>query len=484
MEAMTRTLLDSLTIPAKDHLHIVEIGTGYGDGTTAYIHAYFTARGTPFTLHSYEGVPDCYAKASARWKTVPNVEIIPKFFCNKRDIRDFVLPNCRDDAPPLTREHYIKDYASILQTGSFVDTLSYIPDIVVIDVWRFCHVAVVKKLAEVCSPETQIIMEDDFKVYGETEILQSYFSLLDLKRFDGNGTSEVWNFISFRLIVPEVLYYNHLPLLADHILDFPRSAYGTIKPKHNYPTFVPSAVQARDVVFVKTDLLPLFFRDLFPRIRAPFYLLTGVAGLDVSPTFQQYLDSPLIIKWIGCNLWEHPKAFPIPIGFEENERRRGGEAEGEGGDQDTLRTVLATRKPFEEKINRLLVTYLGKTHATRAAVLDPLQDKDFVDYAPKLPFHEYMERINDYRFVLCPRGAGTDTHRFWEVLLAGSIPVLERNGLSHLYSQFPCILVNSLSELTQEHLDSFVVDPEKEARILQYLRIRDFNALIRREVGR
>lgn len=282
-----------------------------------------------------------------------------------------------------------------------------------------------------------------------------------------------------------LLYYNHLPLLADHILDFPPHAYAPIKPRHSSPPFRPETVQFGDVVFVKTDLLSVFFERAFPVIRRPFYLLTGVAGLDVDPKFQFYLNSQKIIKWIGCNLvWQHPKAFPIPIGFEEMERRRGGEAPGWGGDQEILGNALNNRTPFEKKISKLLVTYLGSTHASRTGILDPLKEADFVDYAPKLPFDEYMSRINDYKFVLCPRGAGTDTHRFWEVLLAGSVPVVERTGLAYFYQTFPCILVDHFGQVTRELLDSFVMDETKAARVLQYLRLADFDSLIRKEVGR
>lgn len=36
----------------------------------------------------------------------------------------------------------------------------------------------------------------------------------------------------------------------------------------------------------------------------------------------------------------------------------------------------------------------------------------------------------DFLFVACPRGNGTDTHRFWETLYRGSIPVVKRSKWS------------------------------------------------------
>jgi hypothetical protein len=41
-----------------------------------------------------------------------------------------------------------------------------------------------------------------------------------------------------------------------------------------------------------------------------------------------------------------------------------------------------------------------------------------------------------YRYVACPRGNGTDTHRFWETLYRGSIPVVKRNRWSESIEDF------------------------------------------------
>ena len=52
--------------------------------------------------------------------------------------------------------------------------------------------------------------------------------------------------------------------------------------------------------------------------------------------------------------------------------------------------------------------------------------------------------------VMCPRGAGMDTHRFWECLLVGAIPVvLEKDHSARLAKQWklPSIVVESWSDL-------------------------------------
>jgi hypothetical protein len=38
---------------------------------------------------------------------------------------------------------------------------------------------------------------------------------------------------------------------------------------------------------------------------------------------------------------------------------------------------------------------------------------------------------SEYKFIACPRGNGTDTHRFWETLYRGSIPVVKESRWSN-----------------------------------------------------
>jgi len=41
---------------------------------------------------------------------------------------------------------------------------------------------------------------------------------------------------------------------------------------------------------------------------------------------------------------------------------------------------------------------------------------------------QYLREMRDCRLVVCPRGNGLDTHRFWEALYVGAIPIVLRNS--------------------------------------------------------
>jgi hypothetical protein len=265
------------------------------------------------------------------------------------------------------------------------------------------------------------------------------------------------------------LFYNYLPKLADHILDV---KYNNRKVHHSYPKFIIENIKDNDIIFVKTDLLRFFFKNYYPKIKTHFYLITGVAGKDVDDIFIKYLNENKIIKWIGCNIvFEHPKILKIPIGFEENELA--------GGDQQLLKTVYYNKLNIHTKKKKMLITPIGNTHKSRNNIINTFNNKEYVDILTnRLPFDSYIKKLDEYKYVLCPRGLGTDTHRFWECLLVGSIPVVETSGLDSLYSKFPCIIVQSFKDINEAILQSYKATPEQNENINKYLFIEHFNTLI------
>jgi hypothetical protein len=266
------------------------------------------------------------------------------------------------------------------------------------------------------------------------------------------------------------IFYNFLPSISDHIIDV---KYRNRKVHHNYPPFIIDNIKDGDTIFVKTDFLPDFFNNKFNLIKSKFFLITGVAGLDVDIKFKKYLESDKIIKWLGTNIpFKHEKIVKLPIGFQENELP--------GGNQNLLRKLYNIKSLFSNKKNKLLVTNMGKTHNSRNKINDIFIDKHFVDILKdRLDFENFVNKINEYKFVLAPRGRGNDTHRFWEILLVGSVPVVETSGLDDLYNKFPCIIVSDFKDVNENLLNNFKIDMEKIKNIETYLFVENIIKLIK-----
>jgi hypothetical protein len=248
---------------------------------------------------------------------------------------------------------------------------------------------------------------------------------------------------------PRHLSYNRLPLLANVVYDIQYAGTGVV-PQHTYPYHEP--LTRGDVVFVKTDLLSWFFRHR--TVSAPITLVTGVSDLSPTPDeARQILDTPMITKWIGCNILQsHPKIVKLPIGV--------GELGRINGDHDTLVRLHAERVPWAAKSDTLCIPYHGDTHGGRA--LTPT--------LPRLDFQDYMQALSAHKFVVCQRGNGVDTHRVCETLLMGSVPVIEHSGLDDMYEQWPCLLVNSVNEVDTS---SFVWDEARYEAFLDVMWLRD-----------
>jgi len=60
---------------------------------------------------------------------------------------------------------------------------------------------------------------------------------------------------------------------------------------------------------------------------------------------------------------------------------------------------------------------------------------------------QWHETLGDHRLVLCPRGNGLDTHRAWETLYIGRIPVVAASAMDAVFERLPVIILGSWDEL-------------------------------------
>lgn len=65
----------------------------------------------------------------------------------------------------------------------------------------------------------------------------------------------------------------------------------------------------------------------------------------------------------------------------------------------------------------------------------------------------YFNSLPKYKFVVSPEGNGIDCHRHYEALLAGCIPIMEKNPLvEEKYSNLPILWTTDYSEITPSYL--------------------------------
>ncbi len=68
----------------------------------------------------------------------------------------------------------------------------------------------------------------------------------------------------------------------------------------------------------------------------------------------------------------------------------------------------------------------------------------------------YLRNLRSIPFVICPEGNGVDTHRLWETLYMGGVPIVRRNiFLTEILKGLPVVVLNDWSELNDvEYMQS------------------------------
>lgn len=66
---------------------------------------------------------------------------------------------------------------------------------------------------------------------------------------------------------------------------------------------------------------------------------------------------------------------------------------------------------------------------------------------------QFFREIKAHSFTLCPRGNGIDTHRLWETLYMGSIPIVRHDVAINEFNDLPICFVNNWHEVTVEFLE-------------------------------
>lgn len=93
------------------------------------------------------------------------------------------------------------------------------------------------------------------------------------------------------------------------------------------------------------------------------------------------------------------------------------------------------------------------TGVNRRTILDRLMSNGIPN--KPISIDTYFNVLPSYKFVISPEGNGIDCHRHYEALIAGCIPIIERNPLvEQKYSGCPILWTTDYSEITPDYLNA------------------------------
>ncbi len=134
---------------------------------------------------------------------------------------------------------------------------------------------------------------------------------------------------------------------------------------------------------------------------------------------------------------------------------------------DISKLYLQMSKTYNmKKTKNLYININPNTFPYRKQVLEEfIKNGDFKYEMKNLDFENYLKELSEHRFCLCVRGNGIDTHRFWESIYLGVIPVIinnkktdMQNFVDYLYKNeivFYEIREEEFSEMLEIYSDDF-----------------------------
>ena len=202
------------------------------------------------------------------------------------------------------------------------------------------------------------------------------------------------------------------------------------------------------IIYVPTESYKMALGFITENPHIKFKLITHNSDKCVSQC-----DVPdNLVRWYAQNLdFEHPRVEPIPIGLENQ-----------------------SWHPTKRMVLDFMLAEKGNPHRIRNAALCQFNPGTFPQERHPLfnmirsgqiaahayyclngtEFDLYCENLINYKFCLCPRGNGIDTHRLWESILLGCIPIVKRSNSCYNYKEpYPVLFVDSWYEINEELLE-------------------------------
>lgn len=199
-----------------------------------------------------------------------------------------------------------------------------------------------------------------------------------------------------------------------------------------------------------------------------FYLLSKSNNLKNIKLLTHQSDKPITKKlflskpdcislWLGINVeYEDKNLIPIPIGL-SNEHPK----------NVNYSDIKFINKNEKEKL--IYINFNENTNLKHRKNLYNNFEKHYwatVENA-NLTKQQYINNLNQHIFNLCPWGNGIDTHRFWESIYLGAIPITQKHITYNAARGLPHLVVEDYSVINFEFLknnntnDQLIFENEK-----------------------
>ena len=253
-----------------------------------------------------------------------------------------------------------------------------------------------------------------------------------------------------------------------------------------------SDIRDGDIIFISTILLcqQHLFENLV-RLNVRYILITGMCDETVpyfyednrrgQLDYRKILENPNLLGWFSINVdIKHPKIHCLPLGIpfsipfiSPNVSPEfsymawyvnifGSEKIFNSYNNHSINNIINIMKSKKDSSDLLLCCYstvntddccVSRNNKIRYNLDEYLKTTKFIKHN-LMPWEEYFNSMCKYKFALCPPGRGLDTHRTYEAIICGTIPIVFPALLNEfLYEDLPVLVIDSFDKINEEYLE-------------------------------
>jgi hypothetical protein len=210
-------------------------------------------------------------------------------------------------------------------------------------------------------------------------------------------------------------------------------------------------------IYYKTDVIfynkPIIWRNKV--INTPQKnMKVLISGHSDYPIIDNYVDYYSPKYWYTVNKQtKKQNVFSLPLGITNHTNES--LMHQVYGNQDCMISVM------NEDIEKKKLIYMNFNISTfpneRQYVYNLFCNKDYVTIGKIVNTingrTNFLREIKSHYFILCPRGNGVDTHRLWEALYMGSIPIVIKDIAFNGFEDLPICFIDKWSDINEDFLE-------------------------------
>jgi hypothetical protein len=177
-----------------------------------------------------------------------------------------------------------------------------------------------------------------------------------------------------------------------------------------------------------------------------------------------FINQNKLVKWYGVNMVaKSDRCIALPLGITSYDTKQTGRFIGFSNDITDSHKILADCKSIldiraikKKNQNLVYMNFDESTNNERQNIKSMFATQSWVTVGKLDKSHvgrlKFLEEVHHHSYVLCPRGNGIDTHRIWESLYLGTVPIVKMEKGLESFVDLPILFVDNWEQVTMEYL--------------------------------